>query len=49
VNPEPCPRVGFHPTQKIPKRDFLNGALVGAGSLKPSSLSYCLALPEISG
>jgi hypothetical protein len=35
MNPEPCPGVGFHHIQKIPKQDFLDGALVGAGSLKP--------------
>ncbi len=25
----------FHPIHKIPEQDFLDGALVGAGSLKP--------------
>jgi hypothetical protein len=36
MNPEPCPGVGFHHIQKIPKQDFLDGAVVGAaGSLKP--------------
>jgi hypothetical protein len=35
MNPEPCPGVGFHHIQKIPKREFLDAALVGAGSLKP--------------
>jgi hypothetical protein len=28
--------VGIHPIQDIPKRDFLDGALVGDGSLKPN-------------
>ncbi len=27
--------VGFHPIWKIPEGDFSDGALVGAGSLKP--------------
>jgi hypothetical protein len=26
----------FHPIYEIPEREFLDGALVGAGSLKPS-------------
>jgi len=26
----------FHPIHEIPERDFLDGVLVGAGSLKPS-------------
>ncbi len=25
----------FHPIHEIPERDFLDGALVGAGKLKP--------------
>jgi hypothetical protein len=25
----------FHPIHEIPERDFLDGALVGGGSLKP--------------
>jgi hypothetical protein len=25
----------FHPIHEIPERDFLDGALVGAGSLRP--------------
>jgi hypothetical protein len=29
--------IGFQRIQKIPKRDFLDGALVGAGSLKPKN------------
>jgi hypothetical protein len=29
--------IGFHPIEKIPKRDFLHAALVGAGSLKPKN------------
>jgi hypothetical protein len=39
MNQEPYPGVGFHPIQKIPKRDFLDGALVGTGSLKPPRLT----------
>jgi len=37
MNLEHCPGVGLGviPAQKIPKRDFWDGALVGAGSLKP--------------
>jgi hypothetical protein len=42
MNPEPHSGVGFHPIQKIPKRDFLDGALVGAGSLKPPKLTSWL-------
>ncbi len=26
----------FHPIHEIPERDFMDGALVGAGSLKPT-------------
>jgi hypothetical protein len=29
--------IGFHPIEKIPKRDFLHAALVGAGLLKPKN------------
>jgi hypothetical protein len=29
--------LGFIPSKKFPKGDFLDGALVGAGSLKPQS------------
>jgi len=36
-------QVGFHPIQNIPKRDFLDGALVGVGSLKPHHLSFHMA------
>jgi hypothetical protein len=28
----------FHPIHEIPEGEFLDGALVGAGSLKPSSM-----------
>jgi hypothetical protein len=37
MDPEPCPGVGlgFIPSGKIPKGNFLDGAMVGAGSLKP--------------
>jgi hypothetical protein len=37
-NPDPCPAVGlgFILSKNIPKPDFWDGALVGAGSLKPT-------------
>jgi hypothetical protein len=43
MNPEPYPGVGFHPIQKIPKRDFLDGALVGAGWVTQASKTNQLA------
>jgi hypothetical protein len=36
--------VGFHPIQKIPKRDFWDGALVGVGLLKPCSSKSTISL-----
>jgi len=36
--------VGFHPIQKIPKRDFWDGALVGVGSLKLCSSKSTISL-----
>jgi hypothetical protein len=31
-----CPLRQFHPIHEIPERDFWDGALMGAGSLRPS-------------
>jgi len=34
----------FHPVHEIPERDLLDGALVGAGSLKPYPLNTVLSV-----
>jgi hypothetical protein len=36
----------FHPIHEIPERDFLDGALLGAGSLKPELIKYLCWLDQ---